>query len=275
MVSDAAAINSFELTSHTYWAPERGRPSARGPLDFVFRAHAEAFTFYAWDSKVHSKLDKATWERFLKSANQALDDPGAVTGNRNPQGSYVTELSLWSQVRSQTHSIHHPSSFQKAPAPALRNLLIELVMRTKDQLSDEALVHFEFLLDRFEAPELPAPFPAGQVLKVPEEAKHFRVPIGEGIYLRIGQPPGPSPLYLLRPKDIQGLDILKKEGGRMQPVDHLPAERATVCRWRDETCTPTACEVQYITGETERPQYLVIERLDPSHGIYIQKYRGR
>ena len=191
---------SLELRSYTYVSYDDGRTSDGG-TDFVLLFEQGGVELLAPDlfvrrpSQIPAQELETLWVEALQTDRTHIGIDTALSRG-------ITVLRLrWEalrRVRTAQLAINHYSSLGSGPA-SWRLLLSTAWGELRQDLSPQLTKHFEFLVSRFRELGVPGPaFELGQAVHC-VHGLVYQVPVGDGLWVRIGQRPGADGLYELRP----------------------------------------------------------------------------
>jgi len=228
------------LWAETADHPDVGEVRPRGPLDLVVHAQGQALTAYAWSHQVHRVLDPGMQSALVERMEAALaegdiDQPVDTAVSRRI--THVTLRAAW-RLQGPALATFTRSEFQRTGSldrPGWASLLTMLADLTTADAPESVVGGWHDLLCAFAlgatAPLLTTPW---VVPVVPGQAVWGAV-LGEaGMYLRLGQPPGPSRLYRVVLRGDAALVWAVSEGGGSEVLEAtlVPATYDGVARWR-------------------------------------------
>ena len=246
-------LRRIRLLSSTRLEPDFGPPSACGPTDFAIEVVFDGLTYLSTHSQVFHRIAAAGFEELLELADAALDEGGGSVGIDTALSRPVTNLALSAPFveasgerrRYEEYTINHYGSDHEIPKSDWPRLLQRIGERLHDDLAGQDLRHLDFLLDRFPVSEPAEGYASGRVVSCAGGRRFVRVPVCSywssptngareverrvGCYLRVGQPPDPSPLFLLR-LGQRGIDVVRQDATG-ECVTTLSGPKDGVSRW--------------------------------------------
>lgn len=200
-----------ELRCHTWWSPDAGRPIIESPPDFLAVVFGGVLSYLCPSAAFVQELDDATLEALFADARAAVDRGIEGRGGVDTAvGRPWTDLRLLVEAidgssRSLRFSFNHYHSKRAYRCDPLWRLLT--VVKSRVALDPRAeRGAFDVVLERLRPPPDPV-WDAGLVVPI-EPAT--RVELAAPFYLRLGQPPADSPLYLVR-VDGSSLEVVRIE----------------------------------------------------------------